>query len=219
MQQGDKKCEEAVKYYYRALRALPESGQPYNQLAVVASYQDSHLDAIYYYSRALLAVSPFGTAATNLKLVLDKVIALMKSKIEADGNADTSFKSISLKGCLLRFLYIHALLFMSALEAVPDQIVIFLNELDTCIGNNHMTEALMLKLLTICLFSIHYKRPNETPSISVRSPAESLALTFLFSMMNRYCIMVYEYRFLIISGSCHVLSRNQRMLVSIYCDI
>ena len=175
-----------MKYYRRAVRALPESGQPYNQMAVVASYQDSHLDAIYYYSRALLAVNPFATAATNLKLILDKVVSLMKNKITTEGNADTTFKHVSLKGCLLRFLYIHALLSVSSLETTQEQIAIFLNDFDVCISNNHVEEALMVKLLIICLFSIHYKRPNEMQEISLRSPSESLALTLLFSMINRY---------------------------------
>jgi hypothetical protein len=58
-------------YYQLALTLMPGVGNPYNQLAVMSTYERDTLLSVHRYMRALSCVTPFATAATNLKLLLD----------------------------------------------------------------------------------------------------------------------------------------------------
>lgn len=41
----------AVEYYEDARRLVPDSGNPYNQLAVIATYYHDDFGSVYYYFR------------------------------------------------------------------------------------------------------------------------------------------------------------------------
>lgn len=56
----------------QAARVHPEGGQPHNQLAVLATYAEDELGAVYHYTRALSTASPFLTARENLVMLFDK---------------------------------------------------------------------------------------------------------------------------------------------------
>jgi hypothetical protein len=60
--------------YFLAVTLLPQLGQPWNQLAVLATYEHDTLLAVYRYFRALSAVTPFPTAEVNLKLLFENTI-------------------------------------------------------------------------------------------------------------------------------------------------
>jgi protein SMG6 len=51
----------------------PKNGRSYNQLALLAMYQNRRLDAVYYYMRSLAASNPFLTARENLLAIFDEV--------------------------------------------------------------------------------------------------------------------------------------------------
>lgn len=51
---------------------LPTSGNPHNQLAVVATYTDAECVSVYRYCRSLMIESPFQTAHENLMLLFEK---------------------------------------------------------------------------------------------------------------------------------------------------
>ncbi|KAJ3154875.1 hypothetical protein HDU86_004580 [Geranomyces michiganensis] len=63
----------AVMFYNMAIRLIPDNGNPYNQLAVIASHLDDELRAMECYTRSLAAVRPFGTASENLQILFEKV--------------------------------------------------------------------------------------------------------------------------------------------------
>ena len=60
----------AIKYYSRASKVQPDIGTPFNQLAVISTYNRNNFDAAYFYSRSLLAEVPFPTARKNLYSLL-----------------------------------------------------------------------------------------------------------------------------------------------------
>ena len=51
---------------------LPSNGNPHNQLAVLATYNDAEFIAVYRYARSLLVRCPFATARNNLDIVFVK---------------------------------------------------------------------------------------------------------------------------------------------------
>ncbi|KAF5836046.1 hypothetical protein DUNSADRAFT_6516 [Dunaliella salina] len=64
--------ERALAYYQQAASVLPTSGNPYNQMAVVAYYGSDELRAVYYYFRSLGVSCPFVTARENLLLLFER---------------------------------------------------------------------------------------------------------------------------------------------------
>ncbi|BAT80863.1 Protein SMG7 SMG7-like protein [Vigna angularis] len=72
---GDSKKREyaaASSYYLQAATIWPSSGNPYHQLALLASYNEDELTTVYCYFRSLAVDSPFSTARDNLILAFEK---------------------------------------------------------------------------------------------------------------------------------------------------
>lgn len=62
----------AAGFYVKAASLWPSSGNPHNQLAVLATYVGDELLAVYHYYRSLAAETPFLTARDNLTLLFEK---------------------------------------------------------------------------------------------------------------------------------------------------
>ncbi|XP_027939803.1 protein SMG7-like [Vigna unguiculata] len=62
----------ASSYYLQAATIWPSSGNPYHQLALLASYNEDELTTVYCYFRSLAVDSPFSTARDNLVLAFEK---------------------------------------------------------------------------------------------------------------------------------------------------
>lgn len=60
------------RFYLLAIALLPDVGNPFNQLAVLNTYEHAPLAAVYHYFRALSAAMPFPTAKLNVELLLEK---------------------------------------------------------------------------------------------------------------------------------------------------
>ncbi|KAG7273396.1 hypothetical protein CRUP_037458 [Coryphaenoides rupestris] len=61
---------QAESYYRHAAQLVPSNGQPYNQLAILASSKGDHLTTIFYYCRSIAVKFPFPAASTNLQKAL-----------------------------------------------------------------------------------------------------------------------------------------------------
>ncbi|XP_015061120.1 protein SMG7-like isoform X1 [Solanum pennellii] len=73
--EGDSKARDfaaASSYYLQASSIWPSSGNPHHQLAILASYSNDELVAIYRYFRSLAVESPFATARDNLIIAFEK---------------------------------------------------------------------------------------------------------------------------------------------------
>lgn len=64
--------QRASHYYRLAARVLPRSGNPHNQLAVMAVMAGEELRAMYHYARSLCVGLPFLTARENLLLLFEQ---------------------------------------------------------------------------------------------------------------------------------------------------
>lgn len=81
------------------------SGNPSNQLAVLAQYAADPLSSIYHYYRALCVRTPFATAKANLKITFAKAVARWFSPEggEPDGHDGERFKAA--------FIILHGVFF------------------------------------------------------------------------------------------------------------
>jgi hypothetical protein len=123
---------EAEKCYHRAIDTMPTSGNPHNQLAVLATYTEAECVAVYRYCRAVLCASPFPTAKENLALLFEKNRQKIPDPSTKDGAqileeegrirdglaAGTITgqqagiaRATMLKSFLLRFVRLHGILF------------------------------------------------------------------------------------------------------------
>ncbi|XP_041133467.1 protein SMG7 isoform X8 [Polyodon spathula] len=65
---------QAESYYRHAAQLVPSNGQPYNQLAILASSKGDHLTTVFYYCRSIAVKFPFPAASTNLQKSLSKAL-------------------------------------------------------------------------------------------------------------------------------------------------
>ena len=76
----------AESYYQRAAFVIPAAGNPQNQLAVLATYKESHdCVALYHYCRCTMVAQPFAGGTDNLVTLFEKNkqrSVLLKSDIE-----------------------------------------------------------------------------------------------------------------------------------------
>ncbi len=88
--QSLKDWKEAKAHYDAAQRALPDRGNPYNQLAVLATYIDEECVAAYNYCRALLCKFPFLTARDNIMLLFQKNKQALDKQVEQQQAHDST---------------------------------------------------------------------------------------------------------------------------------
>uniref|UniRef100_A0A8C1YHZ0 Nonsense-mediated mRNA decay factor n=1 Tax=Cyprinus carpio TaxID=7962 RepID=A0A8C1YHZ0_CYPCA len=63
-----------ARYRNQTTQLVPSNGQPYNQLAILASSKGDHLTTIFYYCRSIAVKFPFPAASTNLQKALSKAL-------------------------------------------------------------------------------------------------------------------------------------------------
>lgn len=66
--------EEKITSLHEKLSSSSPLGQPYNQLAILASSKGDHLTTIFYYCRSIAVKFPFPAASTNLQKALSKAL-------------------------------------------------------------------------------------------------------------------------------------------------
>eukprot|EP00960_Hanusia_phi_P066284 766360-Hanusia_phi.AAC.6 len=69
---GEGDWQDVERFYRLASLLCHDSGNPHNQLAVIATYRDDDFAAFYNYARALLCSDPFESAKKNLTMVFEK---------------------------------------------------------------------------------------------------------------------------------------------------
>lgn len=66
--------DNAQQRYDQARWLVPQEGNPFHQLAILATYRKDSFASVYCYYRALCVRQPYETAAENLATVLQKVL-------------------------------------------------------------------------------------------------------------------------------------------------
>jgi hypothetical protein len=146
-----------ASYYNEAVDLIPTNGNPFNQLAVIATYRDEDMDAVYYYFRSIAVRMPFMTAEENLNLIFQKT----KRNIDRDTNKVVDIRK--------KFLRLHSFLFLEedGTEAFESRLSEFLSDLSKSYvesGDRNRVDfifkATIINLSSAFFFAVHR---NDSP--------------------------------------------------------
>ena len=80
MRTKDRSWEPAMAFYSLANDLYPDSGAAHNQMAVIATTDGNHLDAVYHFYRAITTKEPHPLAHGNLELEFKKITTAWEKK-------------------------------------------------------------------------------------------------------------------------------------------
>eukprot|EP01027_Heterolobosea_sp_BB2_P010046 GEZU01014792.1.p1 GENE.GEZU01014792.1~~GEZU01014792.1.p1 ORF type:complete len:355 (-),score=75.97 GEZU01014792.1:16-1080(-) len=161
----------ARAFYFRALELQPTNGNPHNQLAVLATYQEDECEAIYRYFRSLAVKKPFISARDNLTLLFEKnrqklqTLGTNKS-VKQRGKKDKSLKNDDiLQSFLTRFVRLHGIIFTkTSLETFKDTLSEAMRDLIAYMHKDSLPADLPLKMTVMNIFTlenINWTRGNH----------------------------------------------------------
>lgn len=137
--------EQAEVFYRHALVLVPSNGQPYNQLAILASGRGDELATVYYYCRSIAVKNPFPAASTNLHKTLSKVVSRHNTRDVTVEMSKAEFSHI--------FLQFHGHVYLvqdlDQARALKGRIIAALKG---SLSNNKFTSEFLIKLVAITLF-------------------------------------------------------------------
>ncbi|CAN6457340.1 unnamed protein product [Victoria cruziana] len=95
----------STRYYLNAASVYPASGNPHNQLALLAMYIGDELQQMYHFVRSLAIADPFHRAWDNIFLLFDKLMdaplkeaSLERSKGSGAGNRESMLYEAAVVG-------------------------------------------------------------------------------------------------------------------------
>ncbi|KAL6048987.1 Telomerase activating protein Est1 [Balamuthia mandrillaris] len=200
--EAQKDWQKAEVFYQQAFRLVPENGNPHNQMAVLATYVDDELNAVYRYFRSLAVRNPFITARDNLVVLFEKNRQKAQMLTAADNakpkpspkkrtrrpggrrinEPRVEERSVELSAFFTRFVRLHGILFTKiSLETFDDIQHEVLQDLEALLRAGRLGEDQLLKLLLIIIFVIHNAAWNEPSSATTASNNTSTSSTTLSS--------------------------------------
>ncbi|XP_076822374.1 uncharacterized protein LOC143468832 [Clavelina lepadiformis] len=142
---------QAESYYRYAAHLVPSNGQPYNQLAILASASGDVLSTAFYYCRSLAVKCPFPGSDTNLRKQLNKIMA-------GDDPRHTKISTSELVKFCLKF---HGCIYLKKNEQELKGLV---EKLSGYIRAHLRAGSLSRQQITymtfLNLFSLHHLSPN-----------------------------------------------------------
>ncbi|KAK3273297.1 hypothetical protein CYMTET_18454 [Cymbomonas tetramitiformis] len=197
----------SAAYYQQASALFPQSGNPHNQLAVLATYGDNELLAVYRYFRSLAVEVPFLTARENLTLLFEKN-AVKYSKLPSSAHSAERSSSALWRHLCVRFIRLNGIIFSKAgLESYEEVYRDFVEELELLFGSHEQMIAQLLgvdntvaasggaspfmQLLVVCTYSLHniaWAPDTHNPTYSEilqRSVLAQRAFTTLYDLLLR----------------------------------
>ncbi|XP_048586851.1 nonsense-mediated mRNA decay factor SMG7 isoform X2 [Nematostella vectensis] len=150
-------CDDATQaevFYRHALLLVPSNGQPYNQLAILASARGDHLGTVYFYCRSIAVKNQFPAASTNLHKTFNKI-----SSCHNTHSSSLSMGAISKAEFIHLFLQFHSAIYLvqDLSEAKKLQIRL-VEEFKVVLRQNLLSSGELVRLLTICLFTLFHIR-------------------------------------------------------------
>uniref|UniRef100_A0A8C7ID09 Nonsense-mediated mRNA decay factor n=1 Tax=Oncorhynchus kisutch TaxID=8019 RepID=A0A8C7ID09_ONCKI len=153
---------QAESYYRHAAQLVPSNGQPYNQLAILASSKGDHLTTIFYYCRSIAVKFPFPAASTNLQKALTKAI-------ESHDEVKTKW---SMSDFIKAFIKFHGHVYLSkSLEKLNNLREKLEEQFQRLIRHKAFSSQQLVHITIINLFELHHLRDfgNEADDQSFSS--------------------------------------------------
>ncbi|XP_033970281.1 LOW QUALITY PROTEIN: protein SMG7-like [Trematomus bernacchii] len=173
---------QAESYYRHAAQLVPSNGQPYNQLAILASSKGDHLTTIFYYCRSIAVKFPFPAASTNLQKALSKAL-------ESRDEVKTKW---SVSDFIRAFIKFHGHVYLSKsldkLDALREKLE---EQFQKLILQKAFSSQQLVHITVINLFELHHLRelPSEggEPSCSEQPISWFQLLGLFMSFLGVMC--------------------------------
>ncbi|KAH0915979.1 hypothetical protein HID58_030425 [Brassica napus] len=203
----------AASYYLEAAKSWPDSGNPHNQLAVLATYVGDEFLALYHCVRSLAVKEPFPGASNNLLLLFEKNRSSPLKSLSTDGEfnfLNPSERNVVVKdlmaGTDLWPLVVRTISFFFLKSSFDDFGCTFastMRELDAAFAaDDKSLEAMLesyqvmdlsrkgpyriLQLVAVFVFIFHHLAEfNESDKAKEEVKLTRLALTMVFIVMGR----------------------------------
>ncbi|XP_021098589.1 protein SMG7 isoform X6 [Heterocephalus glaber] len=169
---------QAESYYRHAAQLVPSNGQPYNQLAILASSKGDHLTTIFYYCRSIAVKFPFPAASTNLQKALSKAL-------ESRDEVKTKW---SVSDFIRAFIKFHGHVYLSkSLEKLRPLREKLEEQFKRLLFQKAFNSQQLVHVTVINLFQLHHLRDfsNETEQHSY-SQDEQLCWTQLLALFMSF---------------------------------
>nr|XP_033771679.1 protein SMG7 isoform X3 [Geotrypetes seraphini] len=169
---------QAESYYRHAAQLVPSNGQPYNQLAILASSKGDHLTTIFYYCRSIAVKFPFPAASTNLQKALSKAL-------ESHDEVKTRW---GVSDFIKAFIKFHGHVYLSkSLEKLPPLREKLEEQFKRILFQKAFNSQQLVHITVINLFQLHHLRDfsSETNQHSY-SQDEQLCWTHLLALFMSF---------------------------------
>ncbi|KAI9242772.1 MAG: hypothetical protein BYD32DRAFT_101431 [Podila humilis] len=196
----------ARDYYNEARNLLPTSGNPYNQLAVIATLAPNNFLALYFYYRSLAVRLPFMTARKNIAVLIQKLSTdpekgkkFIREERYNDRNSLATKDSTQLSNFLAKFVLMHGTLFMRSVEELDQDLMRV--SLERLFLDRQIDPELLLKiqivnmssLYTMCYIPAQDDSPAVSPEHQIAYERQALQLiTNAFATILRHATMELE---------------------------
>ncbi|EDM09555.1 Smg-7 homolog, nonsense mediated mRNA decay factor (C. elegans) (predicted) [Rattus norvegicus] len=167
---------QAESYYRHAAQLVPSNGQPYNQLAILASSKGDHLTTIFYYCRSIAVKFPFPAASTNLQKALSKALE-SRDELKTKWGVSDFIKA---------FIKFHGHVYLSkSLEKLSPLREKLEEQFKRLLFQKAFNSQQLVHVTVINLFQLHHLRDfsNETEQHSY-SQDEQLCWTQLLALFS-----------------------------------
>lgn len=169
---------QAESYYRHAAQLVPSNGQPYNQLAILASSKGDHLTTIFYYCRSIAVKFPFPAASTNLQKALSKALE-SRDEVKTKWGVSDFIKA---------FIKFHGHVYLSkSLEKLSPLREKLEEQFKKLLFQKAFNSQQLVHVTVINLFQLHHLRDfsNETEQHSY-SQDEQLCWTQLLALFMSF---------------------------------
>jgi len=140
---------QAEMFYRHAVQLAPNSGQPYNQLALLEASRGDRLSTVFHYVRSVAVRHFFPAAATNLSRTLNKSA---EEQLNVDGR-----NKLSVSEYVAVFLKLHGLLHSSSdLQEAEKYVKTLTTTLTAHVATESLTSWKLVQMLAINLFALHH---------------------------------------------------------------
>lgn len=150
------KTNMADSYYRKAAYLVPSNGQPYNQLAILASGQSDMLSTVFFYLRAIYVKCPFPGSKTNLERTLDKVLKVSKNQ----KSNQKQINKISVLELIRLFLKFHAVIYTGSVDRINDpefeeRYVRLIGAIEVHLSVGGLSRRQLLQITFISIVNLH----------------------------------------------------------------
>ncbi|XP_055498114.1 nonsense-mediated mRNA decay factor SMG7 isoform X2 [Leucoraja erinacea] len=169
---------QAESYYRHAAQLVPSNGQPYNQLAILASSKGDHLTTIFYYCRSIAVKFPFPAASTNLQKALSKALE-SRDDVKTKWNVSDFIKA---------FIKFHGHVYLAkSLEKLCMLREKLEDQFKRLLPQKAFSSQQLVHLTVINLFELHHLRDSSTePDDHCYSQEELLCWTQLLGLFMSF---------------------------------